>query len=33
MILDMTNHNDIVGKRANLLNRKYIGVDIKQTEA
>ena len=27
-ILDMTHHNNIVGDRCALLNRKYIGVDI-----
>tara|TARA_R100000781_G_scaffold114438_1_gene85238 strand:+ start:1159 stop:1887 length:729 start_codon:yes stop_codon:yes gene_type:complete len=30
-ILDMTNHNNYVGDRCKLLNRNYLGIDIKQT--
>jgi len=30
LILDMTAHNEIVGKRCELLKRNYIGVDIEE---
>ena len=30
-ILDMTNHTHYVGDRCKLLNRNYLGIDIKQT--
>ena len=29
IVLDMTCHNNYVGDRCNILNRNYLGIDIK----